>query len=114
VQPVVAVDRNLEEDCRTRVRATDLFRTAQWSLEAQCEKRRLRRRSLSLFSFVEEMEFAMQQHVIKENIDHIKKLLESETDQPTRAMLIRFLADEEAKQHEYLVRHARPLSGIVQ
>jgi hypothetical protein len=60
------------------------------------------------------MEFAMQQHVIKANIDHIKKLLESETDQPTRAMLIRFLAHEEAKQHEYLVRHARPLSGIVQ
>jgi len=56
----------------------------------------------------------MQQHVIKANIDHIKKLLESETDQPTRAALIRFLADEEARQQAYLVRHARPWSGIVQ
>ena len=56
----------------------------------------------------------MQQHVIKANIDHIKKLLESETDPPTLAMLLRFLADEEAKQQQYLVRHARPLTGIVQ
>jgi hypothetical protein len=56
----------------------------------------------------------MQQHVIKANIDHIKKLLESETDPPTRAMLLCFLAEEVAKQKEYLVRHARPLCGIVQ
>jgi hypothetical protein len=56
----------------------------------------------------------MQQHVIKANIDHIRKLLESETDPPTRAMLLRFLADEEEKQHEYLMRHARPLSRLVQ
>jgi len=45
---------------------------------------------------------------------HIKKLLESETDPPTRAMLLCFLAEEVAKQQEYLVRHARPLCGIVQ
>jgi len=56
----------------------------------------------------------MQQRVIKANIDHIKKLLESETDPPTRAMLLCFLAEEVAKQQEYLVRHARPLAGIVQ
>lgn len=55
----------------------------------------------------------MQQHVIKGNIDHIKKLLESETDPPTRAMLLCFLADEEAKQRQYLVRQARPLFGLV-
>ena len=63
---------------------------------------------------VEEGAFAMQQHVVKANIDHIKKLLESETDPPTRAMLLCFLAEEVAKQQEYLVRHARPLCGIVQ
>jgi len=56
----------------------------------------------------------MQQHVIKANIDHIRKLLESETDPPTQAMLLNFLAEEQAKQREYLVRHARPLCGIVQ
>jgi hypothetical protein len=56
----------------------------------------------------------MQQHVIKANIDHINKLLESETDPPTRAMLLRFLADEEAKQQQYLVRQARPLAALVQ
>jgi hypothetical protein len=56
----------------------------------------------------------MQQHVIKANIDHIRKLLEFETDLPTRAMLLRFLADEEAKQHQYLVRQARPLSRLAQ
>jgi hypothetical protein len=69
--------------------------------------------SFSLSSFVEEGAFAMQQRVIKANIDHIRKLLESETDQPTRAMLTRFLADEEAKQQEYLVRHTTALSEIV-
>ena len=56
----------------------------------------------------------MQQHAIKANIDHIKKLRESETDPPTRGMLLCFLAEGVAKQQEYLVRHARPLSGIVQ
>jgi len=56
----------------------------------------------------------MKQHVIKTNIDHIKKLLESETDPPTRAMLLDCLSDEEAKQQQYLVRQARPLSGVVQ
>jgi hypothetical protein len=35
---------------------------------------------LSLSGFVEEGAFAMQQHVVKANIDHIKKLLEFETD----------------------------------
>jgi hypothetical protein len=68
----------------------------------------------SLSSLVEEGAFAMQQHVIKANIDHIKKLLESETDPPTRAMLLDCLSDEEAKQQQYLVRQARPLSGVVQ
>src|SRR3982751_4902268 len=66
------------------------------------------------FLSVEDGPFAMQQHFIKANIDHIKKLLESETDPPTRAMLLRFLADEEAKQQYYLVRQARPLCGLVQ
>jgi hypothetical protein len=56
----------------------------------------------------------MQHHVIKANIDRIKTLLESETDPPTRDMLVSFLADEEAKQRQYLVRQARPVSGIVQ
>jgi hypothetical protein len=69
--------------------------------------------SFSLSSFVEEGAFAMQHHVIKANIDRIKKLLESETDPPTRAMLVGFLADEEAKQRQYLVRQARPVSGLV-
>ena len=36
----------------------------------------------------------MQQHVIKANIDHIKKQLEFETDPPTRAMLLKCLSDE--------------------
>jgi hypothetical protein len=56
----------------------------------------------------------MQHHVIKANIDRIKKLLESETDPPTRDMLVGFLADEEANQRQYLVRQARPVSGLVQ
>ena len=56
----------------------------------------------------------MQPHVIKANIDHINKLLESETDPATRAMLVGFLADEEAKQRQYLVRQTRPLCGLVQ
>jgi hypothetical protein len=56
----------------------------------------------------------MQQHVIKANIDHIKKLLEFEAGPSTRAMLLCFLVEEVAKQQENLVRHARPLPGIVQ
>jgi hypothetical protein len=56
----------------------------------------------------------MKQHIIKANIDHIKKLLASETDPPTRAMLLDCLSDEEVKQQQYLVRQARPLSGVVQ
>jgi hypothetical protein len=55
----------------------------------------------------------MQQHVIKANIDYIKKLLKCETDPPTRAMLLNCLSDEEAKRQQYLMRQARPLSGAV-
>ena len=106
-QLVLAVDRKV-----TRGLAT-AFRASLPSRVSVTRNRRCRRSFLSV-RFVEEGAFAMQQHVIKANIDHSKKLLESETDPPTRAMLLCFLAEEVAKHQEYLVRHARPLAGIVQ
>ena len=42
-------------------------------------------------------EFAMQR-IIRANIDRFKFLLETTTDPTKRAMLIRLLAEEEAKQ----------------
>jgi hypothetical protein len=56
----------------------------------------------------------VQQRIIKANIDKFKSLLEIETDPTKRAMLIRLLDEEEAKQRKYLARQARPMSGIVQ
>jgi hypothetical protein len=43
------------------------------------------------------MDGGIERTVTRLNIEHYKKLLESETDEPKRRMLLRLLAEEEAK-----------------
>jgi len=43
------------------------------------------------------MDGGIERTVTRLNIEHYKKLLESETDEPRRQMLLRLLAEEEAK-----------------
>jgi hypothetical protein len=43
------------------------------------------------------MDGGVERTVTRLNIEHYKKLLESETDEPRRQTLLRLLAEEEAK-----------------
>jgi hypothetical protein len=43
------------------------------------------------------MDGGIERTVTRLNIEHYKKLLESETDEPKRQMLLRLLAEEEVK-----------------
>jgi hypothetical protein len=43
------------------------------------------------------MEGGIERTVTRLNIEHYKKLLENETDEPKRQTLMRLLAEEEAK-----------------
>jgi hypothetical protein len=43
------------------------------------------------------MDGGIERIVTRLNIEHYKKLLESETDEPKRQTLLRLLAEEEAK-----------------
>jgi hypothetical protein len=43
------------------------------------------------------MDGGIERTVTRLNIEHYKKLLESETDEPKRQMLLRLLAEEEEK-----------------
>jgi hypothetical protein len=45
------------------------------------------------------MDGGIERTITRLNIEHYKKLLESETDEPKRQTLLRLLAEEEAKLH---------------
>ncbi len=53
------------------------------------------------------MEGDIERTVTLLNIEHYKKLLENETDEPRRQMLMRLLAEEEAKLRSFAEANAR-------
>jgi hypothetical protein len=53
------------------------------------------------------MEGGIERTVTRLNIEHYKKLLENETDEPKRQTLMRLLAEEEAKLRSLAEANAR-------
>jgi hypothetical protein len=53
------------------------------------------------------MEGGIERTVTRLNIEHYKKLLENETDEPKRQTLMRLLAEEEAKLRSLAETDAR-------
>jgi hypothetical protein len=53
------------------------------------------------------MEGGIERTITRLNIEHYKKLLENETDEPKRQTLLRLLAEEEAKLRSFAESKAR-------
>jgi hypothetical protein len=53
------------------------------------------------------MEGGIERTITRLNIEHYKKLLENETDEPKRQTLLRLLAEEEAKLRSLAETNAR-------